>query len=235
MLNIAIVEDEKKAADILLSYFATYKERTGEQFRAVVFENPILFLTNYSSNYDMVFMDIELPNMNGMEASRKLREIDKTVALIFVTNMSQYAVKGYEVGAFDYIVKPVTYYDFALKLERALESIRSRDMVKILVPVDDAVKCITALELVYVEVLDHKLIYHTTDGVYATTGSLKALEQKLLNADFAKCNNCYLVNLRYVTGLSGFTVTVNGEKLQVSHPRRKEFKRALNNYLGEKF
>jgi len=235
MINVAVVEDENRAAELLLSYFNAFTEKKGEKFRIVRFDNPINFLTGYKPKYDLVLMDIDLPDLNGLDTSRKLRELDKTVTLIFVTNLAQFAVKGYEVDAFDYIVKPVSYYDFAFKLDRALERIKSRNPTKIPIAVDGAVKCLTASEIHYVEVIGHKLIYHTADGVLETTGSLKDLEQKLLNADFAKCNNCYLVNLCYVTSLQGFTVTVAGEELQVSHPRRKEFKRALNDYLGEKF
>ncbi len=235
MINIAIVEDEKSSADLLKSYFDKYSEKKGTKFRIVHFDNPVNFLTNYTSNYDMVLMDIELPDINGLDVSRKLRHLDKTVTLIFVTNMSQFAVMGYEVDAFDYIVKPVMYYDFALKLERALEHINSRNITKLQVVVDDAIKCISSSELKYVEVINHRLIYHTTDGEFVATGSLKGVEQRLIPAGFAKCNNCYLVNLRYVTGIKDFTVTVDGEELQISHPKRREFKRALNDYLGEKF
>lgn len=235
MINVAVVEDENGAAELLLSYFNVFSENKGEKFHIVRFDNPVNFLTNYKPNFDLVLMDIDLPDINGMDTSRRLRKIDKTVTLIFVTNLAQFAVTGYEVDAFDYIVKPVSYYDFSFKLERALERIKSRKLTKIPITVDDAIKCITASEIKYVEVIGHKLIYHTTEGNFETTGSLKDLEQKLANADFAKCNNCYLVNLCYITGLQGFTVTVAGDELQVSHPRRKEFKRALNDYLGEKF
>lgn len=228
------MEDEKTAADLLLSYFDTYTQNKGEKFHTVWFDNPVNFLTYYKPNYDLVLMDIELPDINGMDTSRKLRQIDKLVTLIFVTNMSQFAVTGYEVDAFDYIVKPVSYYDFALKLERAIERIKSRTEQKIQIVVDDLIKCITTSELKYVEVMNHKLIFHTKTGDYVGTGTLKELEKRLVNSDFARCNNCYLVNLRYVTGISGFTVIVDGEELQISHPKRKEFKRALNDYLGEK-
>lgn len=235
MINIAMVEDENSAAELLYSYFDVYTKEKGENFHIIRFDNPINFLTNYNPNYDLVLMDIDLPDINGMDASRRLRKIDKTVSLIFVTNLAQYAITGYEVDALDYIVKPVSYYDFAYKLERALGRIKSRRCIKIPITVEDEVKCIISSEIKYVEVISHKLIYHTVQGNFETTGSLKDLEQKLANVDFKKCNQCYLVNLAYVTGLKGFTVIVAGEELQVSHPKRKDFKRALNDYLGEKF
>ncbi len=135
MINVAVVEDEDSAAETLSEYFERYSHEKGAQFHIVRFDNPVNFLTNYKSKYDLVLMDIDLPDMDGMEASRRMREIDNLVTLIFVTNLSQYAVYGYEVNAFDYVVKPVSYFDFALKLERAVKRIENRDLVRIPIPI----------------------------------------------------------------------------------------------------
>ena len=233
MTNIAIVEDDVKTQELLKSYLADFTAKSGEEFRVHCFENPVNFLTDYRANYDIVLMDIELPHMNGMEVSHKLREMDKSVTLIFVTNMAQFAVEGYAVDAFDYIVKPVSCDDFALKLDRALKRIRRASDVKLKIAVNYSIKLILSSQLKYVEVIGHKLIYHTvSDGNLTTTGTLKEVEEKLAGKGFAKCNNCYLVNLRFVTGIEKQTVTVGDEELQISYPKRKDFMRALNDHLG---
>lgn len=232
MYNIAIIEDDDAATSLLKSHLETYGKLQNVQFNIKEFGGTISFLTNYGGNFDVVFMDIELPDLNGMAAAKKLREIDKDVLLIFVTNLAQFAVEGYEVNAFDFIVKPVTYPIFALKLQRALAQISTKESIKVLVAVDDAMLSLPSSDIKYVEIMSHNIVYHTVQGNYRSYGTLKKVEKSLENANFVRCNSCYLVNLRYVTTVKGHSVYVDGDCLQISHPRRQIFLRALNDYYG---
>lgn len=241
MLNIAIVEDEREAMETLKAYLERFSSERGIPCRPIWFDNPINFLSKYNSSYDLVLLDIELPDLNGMDAARKLREMDGGVALIFVTNMAQYAINGYEVDADDFVVKPVSYFDFAMKLDRVLKKIDVKSDAKIAVSNDGAVKYIAVKDIRYVEVIKHKLLYHTHDGSFEIRGTLKKAEPILLENNFVKCNNYCMVNLPYVSGVKGYVLTVSyghGSKkfdeLLISHPRKKEFVKALNRYLGEK-
>ena len=109
MINIAIVEDEKVASDLIYDYLLNYGKKSGEEFNVTVFKDPLALLENYKPTYDLIFMDIMMPNMDGMQASHKLRELDSSVLLIFITNMGDYAVKGYDVGASAFIKKPLLW------------------------------------------------------------------------------------------------------------------------------
>lgn len=231
MIKVAIVEDEEKEVQLLQHYLEQYGKKYGETFSIVRYANAIDFLTGYRSIYDIVFMDIELPLMNGMEACFKLREMDQKINIIFVTNMAQYAVKGYEVQAFYYIVKPISYYNLESCLSRVIRQIRLNGEDEIKVNLQKGVVRISIARLLYIEVVGHHLIWHTQDGIYESSGTLKSVEDKL-PATFSRCNNCYLVNLRHVTSVNGYEAKVGDEVLAISHPRRKPFMHDLNEYLG---
>ena len=136
MLNIAIVEDDPQAAGLLTDYLDRYAQERGISCNSVIFNDAVDFLTGYKASFDLVFMDIELPGLDGMEAARRLREMDRSVILIFVTNMANFAVKGYEVDALDFIVKPVTYFPFSIKLDRAVKRLESRQERELVVPTE---------------------------------------------------------------------------------------------------
>lgn len=232
MINVAIIEDDSAATDLLLEYFKRFQENVEEEFAFFTFSKAILFLTNYTAKYDLIFMDIDLPDINGMVAARKLRELDRNVTLIFVTNMARFAVKGYEVEAYDFIVKPVSYANFVLKLKRALNYLKSKAKTSVLIPVDDGKICLTTDEIKFVEFKDRKIVYHTTRGIFYARGALTAVEKNLNDPHFIRCNSCYLVNLRFVTAVSGFSLFVDEEELLISHPRKAAVIRAINNYFG---
>lgn len=230
--NIAIIEDQTAEVDRMKAYFTRYGEQHQLVFNIAHFDNAEHFLLRFRPVYDIVFMDILLPGMNGMDAAAKLRELDQTATLIFVTNMAQFAVKGYEVDAFDFIVKPVTYPHFSMKLQRALQKLENQQDSQVTLSLPNRILRIPVSQIKYVEVAGHKLTYHTTIGTFDVYGTLKSAESDLNTNLFVRCNNCYLVNLNFVQGIDGFNLTVGDEILQISRAKRKDFISQLNDYLG---
>ena len=236
MTNIAIIEDETEHADRLGEYLQRYSAEYREPLSVKVFDNAVAFLEKYAANYDIIFMDVKMPYMNGINAAHKLREMDKDVLLFFVTSMQQYAIRGYEVDAMDYIVKPIGYFEFALKFAKAMDRLASQDKVaNVVVSVETGYKKLRQADIKYVEVKNHHCVFHTADGEFRQYQSLKCVENKLDDARFVKCNNYCLVNLSYVDDIDGSSVTVSGNKLEMSRPRKKEFvKRFAEYHHGER-
>lgn len=234
MINIAIVEDDASAAKMLQYILNTYASKNNHAFNIKVFPSAEHFFSDTKTSYDIAFLDVELPGMNGMDAAFELREYDKHVIIIFVTNMAQFAVKGYEVNALYYIIKPINYQSVAFKLEKAIALLATNTESTIVLRKTSGLARISTLNLMYVEITNHKLLYHTDSEVFTAHGTLTEVEKQLQGSGFFRCNSCYLVNARYIASVTGFFVTLqNGTQLQISHPRKKQFMTELGNWLGE--
>lgn len=132
MYHVAIVEDENTFSDELQEYLKQYQEEKDVRFKISIFGDGAEILEDYQSVYDVILLDIEMPKVNGMEAAQRIREIDPDVVLVFITNMASYAIHGYEVGALDFVMKPLTYYTFSMKITRALKRVRKKEQQNIL-------------------------------------------------------------------------------------------------------
>lgn len=232
MLKIAIIEDNKAEADRLREFLDRFSQQGSTTLCVDVFGEALSFLEHYKPVYDIVFMDIEMPYLDGMEAARRLREVDQKILLIFVTNMAQFAVKGYEVDALDYIVKPIQYQDFKQKFQRAVMRCRN-DADAVLVAQQDRVSRILLRDICYIEVRGHRLIYHTEQGMADGGGTLRETEAQLRGKGFLRCNKCYLVNFRHIVTVRGSTLLMTGgDELTISRPRKKDFMRELAECMG---
>lgn len=239
MINIAIVEDKKNEADKLIQCLKEYEKRQKDskiKLEIKWYENAERFLQSVRNkvNHDIIFFDIELPIQNGMDAAFAFREIDRQTPIIFVTNMTQYAIKGYQVEALDYILKPVEYSSVVGPMNKAIDLIQNNlEEILIIQNVQGLIK-ISSRDLIYVEISDHKLSYHTVNETFYGYGSLTDVELKLKNHNFLRCNSSYLVNPRYIKSIEDQMVIMkNDDKLKISRPRKKQFMNDLTEWLGK--
>ncbi len=231
--KVAVVEDDAAARRSLAEKIERYARETGHGIAVSVFSDAYFFLMNYKSDFDVVFFDIEMPGMNGMEAAKKVRGKDKDVIIVFVTNLAQYAVDGYEVRALDFILKPVTYPGFHMKFDRICKELSHRlDDHSVFLGNRTNTKRVRVLDILYVEVDNHELIFHLTDGEFRMRGTMVETEKKLAPHHFVRCNSYYLVNLKYVDSLHGDRLMVGGNELRISQSRRQAFLTELARYAG---
>lgn len=232
MISIAIVEDEKGYATQLTEYLKQFEQESGHEFQITLFTDGDEIIENYRAQFDIILMDIQMKFMDGMTAAEEIRKQDPEVVIIFITNMTQYAIRGYSVDALDYVLKPVSYFAFSQRLNRAIERMKKPAKTYLTVAVKGGTQKIEMDHIFYVESNGHNLIIHTNTENYVTNGTMRELEEKLLELNFFRCNKGYLVNLQYVDGIRDGCAVVHGEQLLISRARKNEFMKVLTEYIG---
>ena len=183
--------------------------------------------------YDIIFFDIEMTLLNGMDAAKVIRERDANVVMVFITNMAQYAIEGYEVGALDFVLKPIDYYGFSFRLARALGRVQKKQgNLEFAINTPGGIKKLNSNDIYYIEIENRFLVYHTAEGDFSQRGTLQSAEEMFQNYHFVKCNHWYLVNLKYVTEIEENIVHVAGSRLEISRRNRAHFLKEVTEYIG---
>ena len=150
--------------------------------------------------------------------------------------MAQYAIEGYEVGALDFVLKPIDYYGFAFRLERAIGRVQGkRDNLEFAINTQGGMKKLNSNDIYYIEIENRFLHYHTAEGEFAQRGTLQSAEEMFKDYHFVKCNHWYLVNLKYVTEIEDNVVHVAGAQLEISRRNRAHFLKEVTDYIGGGF
>ena len=235
MIRIGLVDDDKEHQKLIRQFICRYEKEAQTKICVKEYSDGLQFLEEYEGNLDVVFLDIEMPHMDGMTAARKLREKDTGIKIIFVTNMAQYAIHGYEVDAVDFIVKPISYYVFVDKLKKALRYLNLNKEKMVVVHGNGEMMRIGSSQILYVEKDKNYLVFHTTKGDLQARGTMLEVEKELRQEGFSKCINGCLVNLKCVSKLEKDTVWIDEIQLPISRQRKKEFKEDFMRYLGGDF
>lgn len=231
MLDIAIVEDRKDAVQNLENHIARLKNERGIECKVTVFENGLFFIENYKPIYDVIFMDIEMPLMNGMEAAERLRKVDPYVPLVFITDLKQYALKGYEVEAMDFLVKPVNYMSFVTMMERVQRKSTKKEE-KLTLSTAQGTFGVNINDIYYLEMVNHYVVYHTVTGDVRFFGSLSDEEKRLPKDIFVRCNSGFLVNLAHVKKVQDCDVYVADTCLPISRSKKTAFMQSLLHFMS---
>lgn len=233
MIHIAIVDDDAASIEQIKSYLMQYQREQAEEMSITAFSDGDELVENYKAEYDIILLDVEMRFMDGMTAAGIIRETDPEVIIIFITNMAQYAIKGYQVNATDYVLKPVSYFSFSQSLERAIGRIKRRINNFIAIGIKGGTVKLPIGDICYIESQGHRMSFHTRTQVFVTFATMKEIEVKLKDFNFFRCNKGNLLNLSFVDSVQDGCAIVNGERLVISRARKKEFMEELTNYLGE--
>ncbi|MBO7364260.1 MAG: response regulator transcription factor [Lachnospiraceae bacterium] len=232
MIQVAIVEDEASERSRIRECLRYMEETENIVFGITEFSSGSAFIARYAMQYDIVFMDIQMPGMDGMKTAHALREADPAVLLIFVTNMAQFAIQGYEVDAMDYILKPINKYSFSMKVRRAIARTTKRFDEFIYVKKDNEKVKIQISDIRYLEVNGHYVTYHTVSGNIDEYSTLKEAADKVNRDYFVKCSQSYLLNLKYVSSVKKETVYIGETAFYISRSQKKPFMDAFTKFIG---
>lgn len=175
-MRIAIVEDEAVYQQQLRDYLKKYQEEFSCPLQISVYDSGMSFIHSFTSQFDIILLDVAMPYIDGFETAKRIRESDSEVVILFVTSQAQHAIKGYEVDALDYILKPISYFAFSQRLKRALSRVSRKEEPYLVLNLKSETRKLKISSIYYIEVRDHNLVYHTTDGDYSAFGSLKEEE-----------------------------------------------------------
>ena len=234
-IRIAVVEDSADDLSNCLSLLNRYSKEKNISFDIQTFASGDAFLMRFKSQYDFIILDINLSAMNGIDVARNIREKDEEVIIMFTTNLAKYATNGYEVDAIDFVLKPLSYASFYLRLERVMKKLGKKNDNFIVVPNEGGFNKIETNNILYVEVISHDIIFHLKDNQeITTTGTLKKFEEQLRKQWFIRCNSCYLVNAHNIKRVEKLDIQLaNDEVIAISHPKKKGFMESFKKYIME--
>ena len=232
MFQLAIVEDEDSYAEQLIAFVEKYQAESGNYFKVTRFTDGDEITNGYKSQFDIILMDIEMKLMDGMTAAEEIRKLDQDVVIMFITNMTSYAIRGYQVDALDYVLKPVSYFAFSQKLGRAISKIHKKDTKVISIDIGGGVKKLDIDNIFYIESEGHNLNFYTTGGNFTIRAKLSDFEEQLSAYHFFRSNKGYLVNLKFVDGVENGCCIIAGKQLLISRARKNDFMSALTDYMA---
>jgi DNA-binding LytR/AlgR family response regulator len=228
-----MVEDNDQAASALSAHLEHFGAERGVRF--LVTRLSTAFDLSSASAVDLIFMDIDLPGINGMEAAQLLREENASTPLIFVTNLAQYAVRGYQVDALDFMVKPVSYGDFAMRMERALRVMEKNAAHTMVLPTANGTRIVNVNDITHVELVKHDLLYHVVgfDQPLRRRGSISGAREELPQGLFITVSQGCFANMAHVTAVLGDSIRLDdGTQLFFSRSRKKPSLETLARYFG---
>ena len=231
MIRIAICDDEKHMSDHIRSMVSDFFRKKNQEISLHMFSSGEELLS-YNGHINILFLDIQMKGMDGMETARKLRADQFQGFLVFITVLKEMVFQSFEVQAYDYLVKPVDEKQFEKTMERLYASMQNASEDSLLVQKGYEGRIIPKDEIVFCEIIDRKIYLNLASGeVVDYYERIENLETKLDNR-FYRCHRSYLINLKHLKGYKNGTACMdNGKEIPVSRLRSKEFSGVVLQYM----
>ena len=234
MLHIAICDDEKDFVHHLTELLNQYSHETGRDIKITAYYDGVELIEKYDTTIDLIFLDIQMRLVNGLQAARRIRQMDESVGIIFLTNLTQYSLEGYKYQAANYMLKPLRYARLKAEMDKFAERRQKEENPSLIIANDTGRYKVPLKSIRYVETYNRNLMFHTEQKNIICYKRMKEIERELDVKDFACCHTSYMVNLLYVKGVKKLEIElITGETIPISQPKRKEFMERLTDYWGD--
>ena len=229
MIKIAICDDDlitlNHTKEIIENYdkkdLQIYSYKSGEK------------LLESKEKFDIIFLDIDMNGINGIEAAKKIRVYDKKVKIIYVTNYTDYTYSAFSVHAFGYLVKPIKEEDLHKQLDEALSYMKEEEECLVEFITEDGLVRIDINKIYYFEYVSRKILMKTSDKTYIIRGKISVINDEMKKFGFEMPHKSFVVNLYNVKSTKGYDIYMMDESIiPLSQKKFTEFRRALNIYLS---
>ncbi len=233
MMHIAICDDEKYMSDKVSAMVSDFFRSKNMDIAVTQFSNGEELLS-YDRTIDILFLDIQMNGIDGMETARKLRDRKFKGFLIFITVLKEMVFQAFDVQAYDYLVKPIEEKRFKKTMERLLDSMQNASEASLLVQKGYESSIIAFENIVFCEIIDRKIYLHLASSeVVDFYERIEKLETKL-DSRFFRCHRSFLINLKYLKSYkNGIAYMEGGQQIPVSRLRSKEFSNVILQYMKE--
>lgn len=233
VITVGICDDEEVVCNqlsVALRQYATAKKCS---FELSVFHSGQELLRDIKPDMQILFLDISMNGLTGIEVARKLRETSPEIRVIFITSMVQYAVEGYSVHAFGFLSKPISFAALERQMDDTIRSLVSTSGKKLAIHSGGNVELIPSNDILYIESFAHQLKVSNIRGQMQCAVPMKQMEETLKDCGFFRCHKCYLVNFRHILRVDDRgCILDNQEHIPVSRHRRQEFLQEFNRFIG---
>lgn len=225
--RIAICDDEQNQIEYITSIVTSWSNHKGHSCEIRTFASAEAFLFEYEEDkaYDILLLDVEMKNMNGIELAKRIRKDNNRAEIIFITSHFEFVGEGYEVDALHYLIKPISAEKLTQVLTKAAEKLSVEPPSVVISCEGETVKLYES-DILYVESFLHYIVIHTKDNEYKIKENISVFENKVSDV-FYRIHRSYLVSLKYITRISRTSVNIGNTELPLSRGKYDNINRAF--------
>lgn len=232
-MRIAICDDETQIQEVLKEKISRYCFVNDIELELQTFESGEKLLEQELNGIDALFLDVDMPGMDGLETAKAIREQNRDMLIIFLTAYSEFVFESFKVDAFRYLVKPVPEHEMTETLDAIREKLCSPEE-NLSFQFQNEMYSIRYSDIIYIEGMRDKIWIYCKDNTYRWRGALKNLNEMLMEKGFFQVHRSYIINMNKIQKYNSQTVVMEGDyRVPISKYRLDDFKEEYIKYWSK--